>query len=381
MSLPWFGFVIGLLVVLVTAGSVIRTLMVPRGVLSRLSVFIGRRVVFRFFLTIANRFESYESKDRVLSYSAPMSLLALLITWLLLFLLGYGLMLWPLVPGGFGIALREAGSSIFTLGFQTTARSTITGVDFAAAATGLIVVALQIGYLPTLYAAFNRRETLVTMLQSRAGSPAWGPEILWRANQVNLKDSLPELYLEWERWAADVMESHSTYPVLVWFRSPHSLRSWILGLLAVMDSAAIYNAVAPSTAPIEARLCIRMGFTCLRTIADVMNVPYDPDPLPDDPIELTKEEFLGGAQRLADVGFPMERTLEEAWEHFRGWRVNYEDVAYALADRVVAPPGPWSGPRQHLPGQQIIPERPPNRRPGEPLTEQRPKLTKPGRHA
>jgi hypothetical protein len=219
------------------------------------------------------------------------------------------------------------------------------------------------------------------MLQSRAGSPAWGPEILWRANQVNLKDSLPDLYLEWERWAADVMESHSTYPVLVWFRSPHPLRSWILGLLAVMDSAAIYSSIAPSTAPIEARLCLRMGFICLRTIADVMKVPYDPDPLPHDPIELTKEEFIGGVSRLAEVGVPMERTLEEAWPHFRGWRVNYEAIAYALADRVVAPPGPWSGPRQHLPGQQIIPQRPVNRRPGEPLTDELPKLTKPSRHA
>lgn len=381
MVVAWIGFVIGLAIVLVTAGSVVRTLMVPRGVLSRLSTFVGQRLVFRFFLMVANRFETYESKDKVLAYSAPMSLLALLITWLLLFLLGYGLMLWPLIGVDFLTALREAGSSIFTLGFQTTVRSHITVVDFAAAATGLIVVALQIGYLPTLYAAFNRRETLVTMLQSRAGSPAWGPEILWRANQVNLTGSLPELYLEWERWAADVTESHSTYPVLVWFRSPHQLRSWILGLLAVMDSAAIYNSIAPSSAPIEARLCIRMGFTCLRSIAEVMKLPYDPDPLPDEPIQLTKEEFIGGVSRLAEAGFELERSLEEAWPHFKGWRVNYEAVAYALADRVVAPPGPWSGPRQHLPGQQIIPERPANRRPDDPLTKERPKLTKPGHHA
>ena len=381
MTLPWFGFVAGIIVVLGTAGSVIRTLMVPRALLSKLSVFVSRKVVFRFFLFVANRFDTYESKDRVLSYSAPTSLLAVLITWLLLFLLGFGLMLWPFVPGGFFTALREAGSSVFTLGFQSTVRTHVTGVDFAAAATGLIVVALQIGYLPTLYAAFNRRETLVTMLQSRAGSPAWGPEILWRAQQVNLNSSLPELYTEWERWAADVMESHTTYPALIWFRSPHPLRSWILGLLAVMDSAALYNALSPNAAPIEARLALRMGFICLRNIAGVMSVPYDPDPLPEDPIELTYEEFRSGVKHLEQVGFPMERSPEEAWLHFRGWRVNYEAVAYALADRVVAPPGPWSGPRQHLPGQQIVPQRPANRRPGSPMTDERPKETQTHKYA
>ncbi len=215
-------------------------------------------------------------------------------------------------------------------------------MDFAAGLTGLIVIAVQIAYLPTLYGSFNRRETVVTMLQSRAGAPAWGPEILARAQQVGILRSLPGLYEEWERWAADVTESHTSYPVLIWFRSPHPLRSWIVGLLAVMDSAAMYNALCPATAPIEGRLTLRMGFTCLRNIADVMGIPYDPDPYPDDPIELTYEEFLGGVHPLQKIDFPMERTPEEAWDHFRGWRVNYEAIAYKIADAVVAP-GPVVG--------------------------------------
>lgn len=375
-GLTWIGFAAGLVIVLATAGSVIRALMVPRALLSRLAVFVGRRIVFRTFLFVANRFESYEAKDRVLAYAAPMALLVTLLTWLVSFTIGYGLMLWPFVPGDLLTAIRESGSSLLTLGFHTTRQTTVTIVDFAAAMTGLIVIALQIGYLPTLYSAFNRRETVVTMLQSRAGAPAWGPEILWRAKQASLIESLPTLYLEWERWAADVMESHTTYPSLIWLRSPHPLRSWVLGLLAVMDSAALYNALAPRSAPIEARLVLRMGFTCLRNVAGVASIDYDPDPLPDDPIELSYEEYLGGVHHLEAIGFEMERTPEEAWQHFRGWRVNYESIAYALADRVVAPPGPWSGPRQHLPGQMIIPERPADRQPGDPKTEERPKVTR-----
>ncbi|MDQ3877966.1 MAG: hypothetical protein M3290_06415 [Actinomycetota bacterium] len=138
----------------------------------------------------------------------------------------------------------------------------------------------------------------------------------------------------------------------------------MLALLAVLDAAALQNALFPSSAPIEARLVLRMGFTCLRSIADAMGVPYDPDPFPDDPIQLGYDEFLGGVGVIQDAGYDLERAPEEAWVHFKGWRVNYESIAYEVADRVTAPPGPWSGPRKHLPGLNLIPQRPPDRRPG-----------------
>jgi hypothetical protein len=378
--MSWIAFPIGLFIVVGTSGSVIRTLILPRGLTSRIATVVSRGFVRRAFLLAANRFESYETKDKILALSGPMSLLVLLVTWIALFLFGFALMLYPPAHVSFWEALRESGSSLFTLGFAPTAPGLPTVIAFVAAAAGLIVVALQIAYLPTLYSAFNRREALVTLLQSRAGSPAWGPEILIRAHTVGLMDSLGPTYAEWERWAAEVAESHTNYPVLAWFRSPHPLRSWIISLLAVMDSAALYSSVAPNDAPIEARLVIRMGFTCLRNIAEVLRVPYDPDPFPDDPIQLTYEEFLGGVHRLQKAEFPMERSPEEAWEHFRGWRVNYEAVAYALADLVVAPPGPWSGERKHLPGMALVPERPADRRPGDTKSETRPKLDRFGWH-
>jgi len=335
-------------------------------------VFVGRRVVRSAFVVLANRVDTYEAKDRILALSGPMSLLALLSVWMVLFFCGFALLLWPLVSD-FGLALRESGSSMLTLGFAGTLGVGPTIVHFIAAATGLLVVALQVAYLPTLYSSFNRRETLVTLLQSRAGAPAWGPEIMMRAQRVNLLESLPALYAEWERWAADVAESHTTYPVLVWFRSPHPLRSWVVALLAVMDSAALYLSLSPGRAPVEARLCLRMGFTALRDIADVIHIPYDPDPLPNEPIDLTYEEFEGGVERLGATGFELERTAAEAWPHFQGWRVNYESICYLLADVTVAVPGPWSGPRRHLPELQIIPQRPPDRRPDDPQDRDDPK--------
>jgi hypothetical protein len=364
--LRWVGFAIGVFVVVGTAGSVLRTLVVPRGLTSKLAVFVGRKLTLRTLLFVANRFDNYEMKDRILAISAPVSLLTLLSAWLMLLFAGFALMLWPFVRGPFSFALRESGSSLLTLGFAGTAETGADAIHFIAAATGLVVVALQIAYLPTLYGAFNRREMLVTMLQSRAGAPAWGPELLIRAHMVSLMESLPALYAEWERWAAEVAESHTTYPALVWFRSPHPLRSWVIGLLAVMDSAALYLSLSPSRAPVEARLCIRMGFTALRDIASAVHVPFDPDPYPNQQIALTYEEYIGGVRKLQEVGFAMERTPEDAWQDFRGWRVNYESLCYALADATVAVPGPWSGPRRHLPDMAIMPQRPTNRRPDDP---------------
>lgn len=370
-GLQWFGFAVGIAVVVATALSLLRTVVVPRGFASALTAAVEKGVQ-GIFLAWSNRFEHYKSKDRLLVLQGPLSLLALLFVWLLLFLVGYALVVWPLADSSFPDALREAGSSLFTLGFAASPGAGPAVVHFVAAATGLIVVALLIAYLPTLYAAFNRRETLVTMLQSRAGIPAWGPEILARHQLVSTVDALPAFYAEWERWAADVGESHSNYPVLIHFRSPHPLRSWVLALLAVMDSASLYQALCPATAPSETRLCIRMGFTSLRDIAEAIGIPYDPDPLPDDPITLTYEEYLAGIARLAETGLPMERTPEEAWPHFRGWRVNYESVAYALADRVVAAPALWSGPRTHLPDLVIPPLRPVDRQPGDPESARQP---------
>lgn len=364
-AVRWLGFVAGVLVVATTADGLVRTVIVPRGFSSKLTEWI-ENIVEVLFLIVTARLPTYKAKDRLLALEGPISMIVLLLSWLGLFLVGFALIIWPLERETLVHALRESGSSMFTLGFTASAHPGATAVNFVAAATGLIVVALQIAYLPTLYSSFNRRETLVTMLQSRAGIPAWGPEILARHQLVNIVDALPEFYAEWERWSADLGESHTNYPVLIYFRSPHPLRNWVLGLLAVMDSAALYQALSPSTAPSETRLCIRMGFTSLRDIARVMKIPFNPDPRPDEPLQLTWEEFMAGITRLEEAGFPMERRPEEAWPHFKGWRVNYESIAYVLADRITAAPGLWSGPRSRLREHEIPPIRPADRTPEDP---------------
>ncbi|MEV6129465.1 hypothetical protein AB0M05_21985 [Streptomyces violaceusniger] len=337
--------IIGAVIVLGIFASVLRTLVIPRPTPAGFTGFV-QRSVSRPFRFMADRLRGVEAKDRVLAPVAPVSIVITLLGWLLSFMLGYGLL--EAAVSGLDVhdALYEAGSSLFTLGFASSHRAGLTAIDFCAAATGPIVVGLQIGYLPTLYSAYQSRETEVTLLQTRAGAPPWGPQILARYAQVDLLDDIGDLFRGWERWCAVVSETHTTYPVLIHFRSPKADRNWLIALLAVLDAAALRLAFNPSQPQARTRLALRAGFVCLRDIADIRGIPYDADPRPEDPVRLGYEDFLRGVERMRTYGYPMERTAEEAWPHFRGWRVNYETLAYHLAQDIDAVPAPWSGPRR-----------------------------------
>ncbi len=353
----------GVLLVATAWAGVIGTLIVPRPVASWLTRQMDRTVILAFRLATA-RIRDYRHRDRVLAGQAPAILLAQLVAWLATAFVGYTLLLWPFGATGLGSAFEIAGSSLFTLGFDVPRRAAPSVIVFLAAGTGLVIVTLQIAYLPTLYAAFNRRETEVVLLNARAGVPSWGPELLARTHYalgsgVSTIDTLPDLYARWERWAADVAESHTTYLPLVRFRSQRPLSSWVTALLAVLDSAALLLSLSPSRAPVvPARLCLRGGFSCLRQIAQAMGIEVPDEPDPQRGISLTYQEFLDAIARLRVVDFPIERDPVEAWPDFVGWRVNYEQAAYAVAAEVEAVPALWSGPRRRD-EPAIAPIRPP----------------------
>jgi hypothetical protein len=343
--------------------SAVGTLITPRPVSSWLTRLVDRSVN-KVFSLAARHMPSYPRRDRLLAAQAPVILIGQLVAWLGFSFIGFTLLLWPFVTGGATRAFTVAGSSMFTLGFSEPAGATPAVIVFAAAATGLVIVTLQIAYLPTLYAAFNRRETEVALLNARAGVPSWGPELLARTHYalgsgVSTIDTLPDLYAQWERWAADVAESHTSYLPLVRFRSPRPLSSWVTALLAVLDSAALFLVLSPKSAPVvPARLCLRSGFLCFNQIARAMGIDVPDERNPGDTISLTYEEFLEAIERMREVNFPIERDPVEAWPEFVGWRVNYEQAAYAVAAAIDAVPALWSGPR-HQRIEAIRPIRPP----------------------
>ncbi|MGH9108705.1 MAG: hypothetical protein ACRDY3_04430, partial [Acidimicrobiales bacterium] len=339
------GLALGIAMVASTVGSVFTTLVVPRVSSARMLRHISNGLG-KLAAVGARLVSGYASQDRLLGLVGPLGIVGLFVTWLGLLIVGFGLVLWWSDGISLAAALGHSGSSVFTL-------AVVSGV-----------VALEIAYLPTLYAAFSAREAEVTLLATRAGVPAWGPEVLARHHRFLTMSELPNLYTTWERWSAAVAESHTNYPTLMWLRSPEPMRSWLTSLVAMLDAAALQDAVSPGAAPRQGRLCLQMGTNCLRSLAAALRISFDPDPLPTTELRLSYEEFLEGVERLRQAGFPFERTAQEAWRHFRGWRVNYEAIVDALTALLVPPPAPWFPERQWL-GEAVLP-RVLNRTPDDP---------------
>lgn len=360
--MAWFGFAAGVVLLLVTGSSVINTLLVPRPATPMLTLVIARvtRDAYRF---VTDGIADLARREHILSKGGPTFLIGLLVSWLALLYCAFSLLMWPFIHEGFAQALRLSGSSLFTLGFDDPTGAVPSVFVFAEAASGLTVTALLIAYLPVLYAAFNRRETQVNMLEALAGSPAWGPELLARQVLIDTVEYLPRVYERWTEWAADISESHSNYRTLIFFRSPDPTSSWLLSLLAVMDAAAMHLALWPRTAPPEARPVLRVGYVTLRALGKSLRLRVPADPHPDDPLQLTRAEFEEGVAWVTRAGLAPERDTDEAWRHFQGWRVNYEAAAYAIAYLLNLPPALWSGPRRSALPIAKPPPRPPHRSP------------------
>jgi len=341
------ALVAGIAIVVLTVWSVFTALVVPRATSSRLLGTLAR-TMSASARRLTPRLPNFAARDRLLSFVGPAAVVSQFVLWLCLILLGLALIIWWNSGVDFPAAVGIAGSSVFTLGIATAPGAGPRTLEIVAAGLGFGVIALEIAYLPALYNAFATRETEVTLLAARAGTPAWGPEILARHFWLDTMDELPPLYADWERWASAVSESHANYPGLLWFRSPVSSRSWLIALVAMMDSAAMYHSVSPARTPRQARLCLSMGIGCMRSMARALRIPYETDPLPTTGIRLTKAEFEDGFRRLEEVHFPAERDLDESWRNFQGWRVNYEPIVDALTRLIAPPPAPWFAARPEL---------------------------------
>ncbi|MGE5459468.1 MAG: hypothetical protein ACM3WR_02445 [Solirubrobacterales bacterium] len=339
------AFVAGVLVVFFTARSAIRTILVPRPLQAQLSraVFVLVRRVFRLR---ASERHDYEQRDRVMALYAPIALITLLATWLILILGGFVAILW-----GLGVApLREAfvmsGSSLFTLGFARPEQLWADVAAFTEAAMGLFLLALLITYLPSLYSAFQRREAGVSKLEVRAGVPPSGVYLIELAWTVGRMETLHDLWASWEDWFVDVDESHSSFPALAFFRSPHPEESWVTAAGAILDGASLYaSSVDVGGRVPEPEFMIRSGYLCLRHVADFFGLPVDHDPAPTDPISVERAEFEAAYDRLSAAGVPMKADRAQAWRDFAGWRVNYDAALLGLARLTMAPPATWSSDR------------------------------------
>jgi hypothetical protein len=341
------AFVLGLTIVLVTLVSMVRTFVLPRSD----DVFLTRLIfqtVFRFFLLRLRWADSYAEQDRVMALFSPVALLMMPIVWLTTVSIGYMGMFWAFGVQPWYNAFLLSGSSLLTLGFAPVDGLAQTLLAFSEAALGLGLIALLIAYLPTMYNAFSRREAAVAMLEVRAGSPPSAVTMIERFFRIQGLERLTEQWTSWEIWFTELEESHTTFAPLVFFRSPKPEYSWITAAGAVLDAASLTNSILDVPHNPRADLCIRAGYLALRSIADSFRIPYNPDPAPNDPISITRQEFDDVYEGLARQGVPLKPDQDQAWRDFAGWRVNYDAVLLALATMTMAPYAPWSSDRGPL---------------------------------
>jgi hypothetical protein len=335
-----------LLVVLVTVVSAVKTVVVPRAIRARLTAFVFV-TVRRVFERVGRRQSDYFARDATMALFAPTSLLMLPLTWLVLTFLSYAVVFLAISPGrGVGRAVAVSGSYLFTLGTDPAGQLLGKVAGFSEAGFGLGLLALLITFLPSMYTAFSRRETLVALMEVRAGTPPSAVVMLVRHHTIGWLDRLEDLWRPWEQWFVEVEESHTSYGALCFFRSSHPEHSWITAAGCVLDAAAL----TASTLDLggrqpDAELCIRSGFVSLRRLADFFALPYDADPAPTDPISVTRDEFDDACASLEKAGVPLKADRDQCWADFSGWRVNYDTVLLRLAALVFAPVAPWSSDR------------------------------------
>jgi Ion channel len=346
----WAALPLGLLVLTWILLDVFRTLVMPRAARGRFR--LGRILLRPLWIPwrwVGVRRRSRQTREHVLAVAAPFFFFVELAIWVGIAVLAYGLILWSppfaggITPSGrsFATAIYFSGSTFFTLGFgDVVATGWTRFVTVFEGATGLGMFAVVIAYLPVLYQAFNRREVGVLLLDARAGSPPSGPELLHRMGTANARSSLPGLFADWERWVADVLETHLSYPLLAFFRSPHDDTSWVTALGSVLDAATLLITSIEDEPEEHAKLMYGTGVHAVEDLFYYFSVS-------ERQAVISRDEFEDVLQDMKNDGYSI-RPIDEAFERFTEKRARYAGRLDALAVLLAAPPGQWIGDRSFL---------------------------------
>jgi hypothetical protein len=340
-------------VIFVVLWDTFETIILPRRVTRRLrltSTFY--RATWAPVAGLARRMPPSKKRERYLSFYGPLSLLLLLTVWAVGLILAFALLQWstgarlftPESHVDFRSYLYMSGVTFFTLGYGDVYPLETTGRALAVveAGTGFGFLAIVIGYLPVLYQSFSRREVSISMLDARAGTPPTAIELLRRHARAGKLESLSELLQEWERWAADLLESHLSYPVLCYYRSQHDNQSWLASLVCVLDTCALVMVGIDGAHEWQARLTFAMARHALVDISQIFNtrpVAFDDERLPEADLARLRSA-------LERSGLPL-RGGEDAGEKLRLLRRMYEPYVNGLACHLLIPLPPWLHAREH----------------------------------
>ena len=242
----------GILIIVAVLWEAFETVVLPRRVTRHFRFTrLFYRATWKPWAALVGRVQPVKRRESYLSYYGPLSLLGLLGIWAVLQVIGFALVHWaagssmnvatPGLRAGFWTDLYVSGTTFFTLGLgDVTPLSPLARfITVVESGMGFAFLALVIGYLPTIYQAFSRREVNITLLDARAGSPPSAVELLRRHSSDHGHQGLHELLRDWERWSAELLESHLSYPVLCYFRSQHDNQNWLGALTTLLDTCAL----------------------------------------------------------------------------------------------------------------------------------------------
>jgi hypothetical protein len=338
---------VGCILILVILWDVFETIILPRRVSRRVRLArLYYQGSWQLLSSTARRMRPGKRRERYLGFFGPLSLLMLFVIWGVLLIVGFALIHWAVgskinVPGGtpsMRADLYFSGTTFFTLGLGDIAPLTPIArfVTVFEAGTGFGFLAIVIGYLPVIYQAFSRRETNISLLDARAGSPPSASELLARHGRDRSLGALTELLRDWERWSAELLESHLSYPVLVYFRSQHENQSWLASLTTILDACALII-VGVENGPVwQAKMTFAMSRHALVDLAQVFNTPPSapvPDRLPPATLGLMRQNLISSGIKLRE-GMESERMLGEL-------RRMYEPYVNAMAESLFMRLPPW----------------------------------------
>jgi hypothetical protein len=342
-----FSAIAGTISILAILLDAFETVVLPRRVRSsfRITSWFYRRTWIPW-RKLASRIRSQARRENFLGYFGPLSLIFLLVFWAVGLIFGFALLQYGAGEhfrlGGesvtFGILVYHSGETFFTLGYGDIVPSSGVARALAVSEAGLGFgfLAVVIGYLPTIYSSFSRREIEISLLDARAGSPPTAAELLARFGNFPQQEVLDQIFRDWERWAAEVLESHLSYPALIFFRSQHNNQSWLGALTTILDASALVIAGVDNIRNEQARITFAMARHAVVDLAQVVNARYNPHPtdrLPPEELKRLRESLAAGGLKLRDS--------PEFDEKLANLRSLYEPYAVAIALNLSIILPPW----------------------------------------
>lgn len=341
------AFIAGLACLFIVLLDAFQTIILPRRASGRFRL---TRIFYVFtwrpWTLFARQLRNPRKRETAFSFYGPLSLIFLLIVWAGAMVIGFGLIYYalgspfadPAHHAGIESDLYVSGTTIFTLGLGdvTPQNPWARAMVILEAGTGLGFLAVVMGYFPVLYSAFSRREVSISLLDARAGSPPTAAELLRRHAYPGGEKALSALLAEWERWSAELLESHISYPLLCYFRSQHTNQSWLAALTAILDTSALMVAALQGYEARQAQLTFAMARHAMVDLSQILSQR----PLNDAADRLTKER----CQKLYDLLRTSEVKIcrdDQTIERLREMRAMYEGHAEALSRYLRMSLPPW----------------------------------------